>query len=167
MIFVTVGTHEQPFDRLIRCVDDLRKKDVIQEEVVIQTGYCTYVPQYCEWNEWFTYDQMLENTRNAHFVITHGGPSSFMMSLQEGKIPIVVPRLRSLHEHVNDHQVEFVRAVAGQQGNIIVAENDEHLKEAIINYDCIVQAMPVEIKSNNKNFNDELERTVNELFALR
>ena len=26
MIFVTVGTHEQPFDRLIRKVDELKEK---------------------------------------------------------------------------------------------------------------------------------------------
>lgn len=26
MIFVTVGTHEQPFNRLIKAVDELKKK---------------------------------------------------------------------------------------------------------------------------------------------
>ena len=31
MIFVTVGTHEQPFDRLIRKVDKLKQKGIIKE----------------------------------------------------------------------------------------------------------------------------------------
>ena len=38
MIFVTVGTHEQPFDRLICRVDELVESGAIREEVYIQTG---------------------------------------------------------------------------------------------------------------------------------
>ena len=37
MIFVTVGTHEQPFNRLIQKVDELKKDGVITEDVIIQT----------------------------------------------------------------------------------------------------------------------------------
>ncbi|HHK7668656.1 TPA: multidrug MFS transporter, partial [Streptococcus pneumoniae] len=33
MIFVTVGTHEQQFDRLIKEVDYLKKENLIQDEV--------------------------------------------------------------------------------------------------------------------------------------
>ena len=32
MIFVTVGTHEQPFNRLIQKVDELKRDGIIQEE---------------------------------------------------------------------------------------------------------------------------------------
>ena len=46
MIFVTVGTHEQPFNRLIECIDNLKKDGVIQEDVIIQTGYSTYCLLY-------------------------------------------------------------------------------------------------------------------------
>lgn len=31
MIFVTVGTHEQPFNRLIRYMDNLKEGDELQE----------------------------------------------------------------------------------------------------------------------------------------
>lgn len=41
MIFVTVGTHEQPFNRLIQKVDELKKDGVITEDVIIQTGFST------------------------------------------------------------------------------------------------------------------------------
>lgn len=37
MIFVTVGTHEQPFNRLIKKVDELKRDGIIREEVVMQT----------------------------------------------------------------------------------------------------------------------------------
>ncbi len=32
MIFVTVGTHEQPFNRLIRKMDELKQKHVFDDE---------------------------------------------------------------------------------------------------------------------------------------
>ena len=37
MIFVTVGTHEQPFNRLLEYVDKLKEQKVITEEVIMQT----------------------------------------------------------------------------------------------------------------------------------
>ena len=39
MIFVTVGTHEQQFNRLIKEVDRLKGEGLIQDEVIIQTGF--------------------------------------------------------------------------------------------------------------------------------
>ena len=47
MIFVTVGTHEQPFNRLVAAIDELKRKGIIQEEIVIQTGFSTYKPETC------------------------------------------------------------------------------------------------------------------------
>ena len=41
MIFVTVGTHEQPFNRLIQKVDELKRDGVIKDDVIIQTGFST------------------------------------------------------------------------------------------------------------------------------
>ena len=37
MIFVTVGTHEQPFNRLIQKVDELKRDGIIKDDVIIQT----------------------------------------------------------------------------------------------------------------------------------
>ena len=44
MIFVTVGTHEQPFNRLIQKIDELKKDGTIQDDVIIQTGIVTMRP---------------------------------------------------------------------------------------------------------------------------
>ena len=107
MIFVTVGTHEQPFNRLVQKMDELKKNGTIQEDVIIQTGFSTYEPQYCQWSKLIPYQQMIKNVEEARIVITHGGPASFIMPLQIGKTPIVVPRQHKFGEHVNNHQVEF------------------------------------------------------------
>ena len=100
MIFVTVGTHEQPFNRLVEYIDSLKKDGTITEEVIIQTGYSTYEPKYCKWQKLFPYQEMIKFVGEARIVITHGGPSSFIMPLQIGKTPIVVPRRHEFNEHV-------------------------------------------------------------------
>mgnify|MGYP004543003715 FL=1 len=164
MIFVTVGTHEQPFDRLVKKVDDLKKNGVIKEEVFIQTGFSTYEPKFCQWSKLIPYQQMVKNVAEARIVITHGGPASFIMPLQIGKIPVVVPRQHQFDEHVNDHQVEFARNVAQRMGTIITVENIETLGDIITNYDQIIAGMNHEMNSNNAKFNEELEKLVEELY---
>lgn len=163
MIFVTVGTHEQPFDRLIRKVDKLKQKGIIKEEVIIQTGFSTYEPKYCRWSKLLPYQQMVQNVTDARIVITHGGPASFIMPLQIGKTPIVVPRQYQFHEHINDHQVEFTRNVAQRMGTIIPVEDIDTPGDIITDYDRIVAGMGHGMNSNNERFNEELEKLVEEL----
>jgi len=167
MIFVTVGTHEQPFNRLVKEIDDLKKSGVITEDVIIQTGYSTYEPKYCQWSKLIPYQQMVKNVKDARIVITHGGPASFIMPLQVGKIPIVVPRQHQFNEHINDHQVEFARNVAERMGTIIVIENMSKLGETIANYNTIVKNMRYEVSSNNEQFCSGLNNLVNELIWRR
>ena len=164
MIFVTVGTHEQPFNRLIEAVDKMKAENVFEDDVIIQTGYSTYEPKFCEWQKLYPYDKMLELVQQARIVITHGGPSSFIMPLQIGKIPVVVPRQKQYGEHVNDHQLEFCKAVEERFGNIIVAENEEQLRNAIVNYDDFISSKTNGITSNNSKFVKDFEREINEMF---
>ncbi len=165
MIFVTVGTHEQPFNRLIEKLDHLVENGEIKEEVLIQTGFSTYEPKFCKWQKLFPYQEMIENVSKADIVITHGGPSSFIMPLQVGKIPIVVPRKKEFDEHVNNHQVDFSNAVAQRQGNIIVVEDVDQIEEVITNYFNIVETMSSSLKSNNEKFNEQFKNIVKEMFA--
>lgn len=162
MIFVTVGTHEQQFNRLVEYMDKWAAEH--DEEVIIQTGYSTYEPQNCVWQKLFPYQEMSKKVTEARIVITHGGPSSFIAPLQIGKTPIVVPRKRECGEHVNDHQISFSKAVAERIGTIIVVENVEKLGETIEKYDELIGGMGSGIKSNNTKFCDELEKMVYGLF---
>lgn len=164
MIFVTVGTHEQPFNRLVKAVDELKRDGIITEDVVIQTGFSTYEPQYCKWSKLISYQEMLKNVEDARIIISHGGPASFIMPLQIGKIPIVVPRQHQFNEHVNDHQVEFAKNVAKRMGTIIMIEDIEILGSVILNYNQIIKGMEKEMLSNNIEFNDKFEAIVKELF---
>lgn len=163
MIFVTVGTHEQQFNRLVEYMDKLVEYKEITEEVIIQTGFSTYKPKFCKWNKLFTYSEMQKNIQEARIVITHGGPSSFITPLQIGKIPIVVPRRKEFGEHVNDHQVTFCKQVSARNRNILVVEFINELGELIKNYDDLIEGLPTEMRSNNLKFCNELKEIIEEI----
>ena len=167
MIFVTVGTHEQPFNRLIKKVDELVANGEIKEKVIIQTGFSTYVPKHCEGHKMLSFEEMQKNLRDARIVITHGGPSSFIEALQFGKVPIVVPRQEKFNEHVNNHQVDFTRLIAKRMNNIIPVYDIDDLKKTIDNYDKIAEAKNAGESSNNKQFNEKLETIVDGIFGIK
>lgn len=166
MIFVTVGTHEQPFNRLLEYIDKLKENGMITEEVIMQTGFSTYQPKYCEWEKLYPFSKMKEFVEKARIVITHGGPSSFIMPLQIGKIPVVVPRQKRYGEHINDHQIDFCREVARRQGNIMEVEEMEQLGQVLKNYNSMTAKMEAELRngSNNEKFCREFERIVDDMF---
>lgn len=160
MIFVTVGTHEQPFNRLIKEVDRLVETGVIKEDVFIQTGYSTYEPQFCKWSSLISFDKMNELMETADIIITHGGPATFMSAITNGKKPIVVPRQEKYDEHVNDHQVDFAQQVKERYNSIEVVTEISELGE-YLNQDLKIDGNS---SSNNKQFNDKLREEVGKLF---
>jgi len=105
MIFVTIGTHNQQFTRLIKRIDEIAP--AIKEKIVIQRGHTKYVPKNCESFEWTPnigryYDE-------ARLVISHGGSSVWEFVYNYKKPIIIVPRQHKFNEHMNDHQVEFAK----------------------------------------------------------
>ncbi len=152
MIYVTVGTHEQPFNRLIQCIDGLKGKGIIEEEVVIQRGYSDCEIKHCSYKDIFNSSDLLVNYRNARIIIMHGGPSSIIQALKEGKVPIVVPRQKKFDEHINDHQLEFCRAVSKRYNNIILIEDIAELESAITNYDKLAGERKASGFNNNEAF---------------
>lgn len=164
MIFVTVGTHEQPFNRLIKKVDELVAEGTIKEPVVMQTGFSTYIPKHCEWHKMLSYDEMKRYIDEARIVITHGGPASFIEVLQAGKIPVVVPRLKKFNEHINDHQEEFTRIVEKRMDNIIPVFDIDNLKSILLNFDKVSKTKEQTGFKNNLKFNEMLDRIVYKLF---
>ncbi len=158
MIFTTVGTHEQQFNRLVKYMDQWAYEH--EEKVFLQTGYSTYEPRWCEWKKTVSHDEVKKSILTSRIVITHGGPSSFLLPLQYGKIPIVVPRKKDYGEHVNDHQVLFCEQVAAKWKSIIVVNDIEMLGHIIEHYDEISSEMICNYSSNNNYFCAELEKII-------
>jgi UDP-N-acetylglucosamine transferase subunit ALG13 len=169
MIFVTVGTHEQPFDRLLVEVDKLIETEKIKEEVYMQTGFSTYIPKFCTFSPLIPFDKFMELINKARIIITHGGPGSIMPVLYQNKVPIVVPRQKKFREHVDDHQVTFCRHLEFK-GKILAVYEIKELEQKIINYDSLITKM----KSNfyhlyNKQhlhaIINNIEININKLFS--
>lgn len=160
MIFVTVGTHEQPFNRLIKEVDRLVETGIIKDEVFIQTGFSTYEPKFCKWSSLVSFDKMNELMQTSDIIITHGGPATFMSAIANGKKPIVVPRQEKYNEHVNDHQVDFAQQVKERYDSIEVVTEISELGN-YLNQDLKIDGNE---SSNNKLFNDKLREEVRKLF---
>lgn len=106
MIFVTVGTTEQPFDRLLRAVGTLG----IEEEIVLQFGHSTFLPPNARPVKFLGFDEMKGMIDRARVVLCHAGAGSVLNALCFGKRPVVAPRLRKFGEMVDDHQLDLVEA---------------------------------------------------------
>jgi UDP-N-acetylglucosamine transferase subunit ALG13 len=112
MIFVTLGTHGQPFDRLVKKVDQLAEKKSIADEVFIQIGpNYNYVPRFCHYKEFISFQEMESRLKEARIIIAHGGLGSIFQSLINNKVPIIVPRQKKYSEHVDDHQLLFSKKI--------------------------------------------------------
>ena len=159
MIFVTVGTHEQPFDRLMKEID--RIASTTEEEVIVQYGYSTYIPSNCKSSQMISSQDMERYTKEARIIITHGGPGSILLALMNEKRPIVLPRQKKFGEHVNDHQVDFTKHLE-KEGTIIPIYDIETLEKAINEYSD--DKIKIDIKARTKAFNQKFEEEVDKLF---
>ena len=163
MIFVTVGTHEQQFNRLIKKIDQLKKDGHIKDDVFIQTGFSNYIPESCDWKKFLSYEEMIQKIKDAKIVITHGGPSSFILPLQYGKTPIVVPRMKKYDEHVNDHQVEFCRKYNSLNNNTIVVVNVDELNSEL--FSIVEKKTLINSNSNTLIFCKRLSKVLEEVLS--
>jgi UDP-N-acetylglucosamine transferase subunit ALG13 len=126
MIFVTVGTNEAPFDRLLAALAELGPGP----DLLVQTGASAIRPPGARCVEFLPYDEVVEAMRDADVVVTHAGVGSVLTALSVGKRPVVVPRLRRFGEAVDDHQLELARQLAGS-GLVRVVEDPAAIGTAL------------------------------------
>ncbi|MEE8484226.1 MAG: glycosyltransferase [Nitrospinota bacterium] len=105
MIYVTVGNHDQPFDRLVKAMDALAGK--LGMEAVIQKGVSAYAPQNARWKDFYAFDESETFFKNADAVVGHAGIGT-VISARKWNTPLVIcPRRKLFGEHFNDHQMEI------------------------------------------------------------
>ena len=90
MILVTVGTHPQGFDRLVRAMDEVAAK--LAEPVIIQRGSSIYQPQHANSFEFTVSEQMRQLTQEARIIVAHAAAGTIILALCAGK-PLVVVAL--------------------------------------------------------------------------
>ena len=114
MIFVTVG-HQMPFDRLIRAVDQWAQANG-RRDVFGQIGAGAYRPKCFGWQSQLTPDEFRSRMMQASAVVGHAGTGTIIAAMQYRKPLLVLPRLSSLGETRNDHQIPTAQhfAATGQ-----------------------------------------------------
>jgi UDP-N-acetylglucosamine transferase subunit ALG13 len=130
LIFVTVGTHDQGFERLVRKIDDLVEEKKIRDNVIIQTGYTEYKPKACKWFKFVSPQEFEKICKKSSLIITHAGVGSIMTCLKFSKSIIVVPRLKKFNEHRDDHQLQITKELENQ-GKILAVYDVDKLENMI------------------------------------
>ena len=130
MIFVSVGTHSQPFTRLLKKIDELIEQKKITEPVMAQVGYSDYPAKNYPTQKFLGLAEFDEQVQTARIVITHGGEGNIGACLQHHKPMVIVPRLQKWGEHTNDHQLELTHAIVNAKKALLVLDIDD-LEKAI------------------------------------
>jgi anti-anti-sigma factor len=125
MILVTVGTEQYPFNSLMDWIGLLMKEGIITEEVVIQYGASTRLPDDVKISKVMPEAQFKETVEKANAVIAHCGEGSALLLEEFDKPYILVPRTSRFHEHVDNHQLEMADDLENQ--GILVARSPADL----------------------------------------
>ena len=139
LILVTLGTNDKSFIRLIKKVEDLIRRGILQDQVVVQAGFTKYdsIPM----------EEFASLMEQSDLIITHGGVGSIISGLKNNKKIIALPRLEKYGEHVNDHQLQIIENFANA-GFILPSYQVEDLEEALSK---VANFQPKTYKSNTEN----------------
>lgn len=105
---VTLGSELWPYDRAVRRVLDL----LPGADITWQTGVTHYRHEGRTLQQWLPAEELRSRIREADVVIMHAGVGSALVALDEGKVPVILPRLSRHQEMVDDHQVEAAGMLA-------------------------------------------------------
>jgi UDP-N-acetylglucosamine transferase subunit ALG13 len=125
VILVTLGTHPQPMDRLVRELDRLLESGALTDDVLIQSARFVERPRHARAVDVLPYPELLGLIRAADVVITHGGTGNLATIRAQGRVPVVVPRSAAHGEHVDDHQREYTARLRSQPGYVVVDDIDD------------------------------------------
>ncbi len=130
MVFVTLGTQDKPFDRLLKAIDKEIEKGNIKGEVVVQAGCTKYESKNMKIFDLIPLDDFDELMGKCDYLITHGGVGSIVTGLNKDKKVIAVPRLEKYGEHINDHQLQIINNF-DKMGYIIGCTDLDELEDKI------------------------------------
>ena len=158
MIFVTLGTQDKKFPRLLQSIEDSIKKGIIKDKMIVQSGSTEYKSSVMDIKAFVDRDEFKKYLTEADLIITHGGVGTILESLKNDKKVIGCARLKQYGEHVNNHQVQLLERF-DEGGYIIYAKDLENFGEY---YKKIKNFKPKKYKFNQENFNKKLDKYITE-----
>jgi UDP-N-acetylglucosamine transferase subunit ALG13 len=140
MIFVTVGT-DQPFDRMLRVIDTWARENN-RRDVFAQIGVGAWKPDFIESVEFLEPREFKWRFNEASLIISHAGMGTILSALFHGKPILVMPKLASLGEHRNEHQLATARSMM-EMGKVSVALDEEELFKRLDHIGNIAPCVPI------------------------
>lgn len=153
MIFVTLGTQDKSFSRLLKAIDKEIEKGNIKDKVVVQAGLTKYKSKNMEIFDLIPADKFDQYIEKSDLVITHGGAGSILTALKKNKKVIAAARLSKYKEHTNDHQIQIVKEFS-DEGYILELNDFNKLGKLI---EKSKKFKPKKFMSNTKNMIKLLE----------
>lgn len=153
MIFVTLGTQDKSFSRLLKAIDKEIEKGNIKDKVVVQAGLTKYKSKNMEIFDLIPADKFDQYIEKSDLVITHGGAGSILTALKKNKKVIASARLSKYKEHTNDHQIQIVKEFS-DEGYILELNDFNKLGKLI---EKSKKFKPKKFMSNTKNMIKLLE----------
>jgi len=107
-IFVVVGTQE-PFDRMVKTID-LWARNNSTHSVFAQISRTEYKPESIGFTDFISPELFDQHFNEADLIVSHAGMGTIISALRHSKPIIVMPRMASMHEHRNDHQLATAKS---------------------------------------------------------
>ena len=158
MIFVTVGTHDKPFKRLLVEIQRLIDKGIIKDKVIVQAGSTKFESKDMTILDLIPMDEFNKYISECDLLITHGGVGSITDALKKNKKVIAVPRMVEYNEVVNDHQMQIIENFS-KVGYIIGTRDVSEIEDALKK---VKKFKPKKFISNTDNFIKLIEEKINE-----
>lgn len=159
MIFVTLGTQDKSFERLLNEIEKQIELGNIKEKVVVQAGFTKFESKYMELFDLIPMDDFDKLMNECDLLITHGGVGSIISGLKKNKKVIAVARLAKYKEHMNDHQKQIVDNFSNA-GYILKFDDGDDLGEVLKK---VKGFTPNKYTSNTNNMIKLVTDKINEL----
>ena len=156
MIFVTLGTQDKGFPRLLEAIDREILNGTIKEKVVVQAGLTKYESSNMEIFDLIPADEFDEYIEKSDLIITHGGAGSILTAVKKNKKVIAAARLSKYKEHTNDHQRQIVKEFS-DQGYILELRDFNKLGKLIEKSKTF---KPKKFESNTSNMIELIENYI-------
>lgn len=130
LIFVTLGTQDKSFKRLLDAIQRQIDLGNIKEEVVVQAGCTKFESKDMKIFDLVSREEFDKYMEKCDLLITHGGVGSIIGGLTHGKKVIAAARLKEYKEHTNDHQVQIIN-VFSKEGYILALDDFDKLDEVL------------------------------------
>ncbi|MCK9582978.1 MAG: hypothetical protein M0Q46_05165 [Endomicrobiales bacterium] len=164
MIFVTVGSMVQGFDRLIKSIDLIA--EITGLDFYVQTGCSNYKPLNCKYSKYVAYNESENLIRNCQLLICHAGIGTLILAKKYSKKTVIVPRFAKFKEHFNDHQSEICKIIESEnRPNIAVVWDINNLAGTVsmMLSQSHLLSTPIDINSGKNNIVNEIKKLLNTL----